>query len=218
MNTIYLITNKINNKKYVGQTWEIMGERWKKHYSPSEKSCVKLNRAIKKYGKNNFIVEEITTSFTQKDADELEVKYIQEYDTIRNGYNIRLGGSRGKHSEETKQKMSVAAMGRRHSDDSKRKMSLAKIGKNHPNFGKSLSSKTKQNISKANKGREMSDIWKKRLSDSHVGKHSKPLKVHILDRKDIPKAIKAGVTKTYLAKQYNVSRQTIYRILKEEIV
>lgn len=127
-NTIYLITNKVNNKQYVGQTWETIQERWQKHYSPSEKTCVKLNRAIRKYGKDNFVVEKLTNANCQQDADRLEIQYIQQYDTIKSGYNIRMGGSRGKHSDETRLKMSIAATGRKQSDEAKRKMSIAKTG------------------------------------------------------------------------------------------
>ena len=52
---IYLITNIINNLKYVGQSIDIYN-RWKQHQSASknEKEQNKLYQAIRKYGIENF--------------------------------------------------------------------------------------------------------------------------------------------------------------------
>jgi group I intron endonuclease len=201
MNTIYLITNKINTKQYVGQTWSSMKHRWQQHYSPSEKSCLKLNRAIKKYGKDNLTIELITVCGMQETADYWEDFFIEKYDTIKTGYNIRKGGSRGKHSEITKRKISKSNIGKKVSEISKTKMSVAKTGINHPNYGKSLPQKTKNNISKANKGRVMSDEWKQKISVSNTGKVS-PRK----GRKSSPESI-AKIRKTKLSQKLKSNKR-----------
>lgn len=52
--SIYLIINKLNNKKYVGQTIQGVEKRFSQHSSKSD--CPKLYNAIKKYGKDAFKV------------------------------------------------------------------------------------------------------------------------------------------------------------------
>lgn len=88
---IYLITNKINNHKYVGQTID-PHKRWLEHCRKSNNSCV-IDKAINKYGKENFsfeILEECKTS----DANEREIFWIEYYNTYKNkeDYNCHIGG------------------------------------------------------------------------------------------------------------------------------
>lgn len=62
MGYIYLITNKINNKKYVGKTTKSIKERWEEHLKDSKKEKCEIRplyRAIRKYGIENFTIEEI---------------------------------------------------------------------------------------------------------------------------------------------------------------
>ena len=55
MTNIYLITNLINNKKYVGKTVQALQQRFNMHcVEGSNKNCF-LHNAIKKYGTDNFI-------------------------------------------------------------------------------------------------------------------------------------------------------------------
>lgn len=55
---VYKITNKVNNKVYIGITSKGISARWKEHIYSAEHDCpFKLHRAIRKYGKENFSVE-----------------------------------------------------------------------------------------------------------------------------------------------------------------
>lgn len=161
ISSIYKIINLVNDKVYVGQTWQTIHIRFSKHKSPSEKGCIKLHNAFNKYGRDNFKIELITFCSTQKIADELEVYFINKYDSIKNGYNIREGGSRGKWSEE-----------------SKKKLSQARKGKPHPHKGRIISEKNRLELSERNKnntyhlGKTHSDEAKKKMSISGQGKHS----------------------------------------------
>ena len=59
MGYIYVITNKINGKQYVGKTINTIEERFKQHLRDSNKVTLEqrpLYKAIKKYGKENFSV------------------------------------------------------------------------------------------------------------------------------------------------------------------
>jgi group I intron endonuclease len=53
---IYVVTNKINGKQYVGQTVRDLGDRLKRHFNDAEKGDnLYFHRAILKYGKENFL-------------------------------------------------------------------------------------------------------------------------------------------------------------------
>lgn len=102
---IYKITNKITGKCYIGQTIMTLQKRWQAHnYS---KRCYILNAAIKKHGKENFLVEEIASYTNLEDLNNAEEYYIDWYNCLTpNGYNLTIGGVAPKHSMSTKTKMS----------------------------------------------------------------------------------------------------------------
>lgn len=88
---VYIHTNQINNKKYVGITRRTVNERWGlmgQGYAQQPK----FYNAIQKYGWENFTHEIIATNLNEMEALELESYYIQYYNTIENGYNILLHG------------------------------------------------------------------------------------------------------------------------------
>lgn len=91
MYTVYMHVNRINNKKYIGQTKQNVTTRWGNGHT--YKTSTKFNAAINKYGFdafNHFIIKDGLSKF---EADELEVKLILYYDTTNVGYNISVGGS-----------------------------------------------------------------------------------------------------------------------------
>lgn len=116
--TIYSITNKINNKKYIGFTGKTIQCRLGEHLAAAkvrEKSKGRLYAAIRKYGKENFYIDAICCS---KDRiytlHELEPYFIQKYNTIESGYNINLGGpGLSYHTDETKKILSELAKKRK---------------------------------------------------------------------------------------------------------
>ena len=60
---IYKITNKINNKIYIGFTSQNPKKRLLQHFRKAKYGTISpLNNAIRKYGKENFIVETIETN------------------------------------------------------------------------------------------------------------------------------------------------------------
>lgn len=88
---VYLITNKINSKKYVGWTSLSLKRRWFLHCN--RKNCKALRGAIDKYGVDNFVVEAIFTPSTKEEAGKLEIENIKFYNTkAPHGYNLTDGG------------------------------------------------------------------------------------------------------------------------------
>jgi group I intron endonuclease len=136
------------------------------HKKPSNKKHVKLHSALNKYGRDNFKIECIAMCSDQITADYLETLYIKQYDSMKKGYNCTTGGSAGKHSEETKKKMSASAMGEKNhmfgttaSEETKAKMSKAKKGKKHP----PLSEEQKKHMSRGVLGKTWKLIDGKRV-------------------------------------------------------
>jgi group I intron endonuclease len=108
---VYLITNKVNGKVYVGQTtYADPDKRWSVHKALAKNGsdgCPKLLRAMRKHGIDSFTFEVLVSTSTQEDLDKFEIEFIEKYNSIKTGYNVKEGGSRGKHSDETKAKMSA---------------------------------------------------------------------------------------------------------------
>lgn len=132
---IYLITNLINGKQYVGKTQRGYLIRFKQHceaYNNGNRTYI--SRAINKYGKENFKVELIK----QVEDDSWEywenyyIKYYNTHYTV-GGYNITWGGdcnpmdipvARQHHleicqSEEFREKQRKLSTGKLHSEKTK---------------------------------------------------------------------------------------------------
>jgi len=86
---IYLITNKTNKKMYVGSTKNTAEIRWSNHkYLAKKDTNCYFHKAIKKYGESSFKIEEICTVFIKSDLEELEMYFIDLFNTMEpNGYN-----------------------------------------------------------------------------------------------------------------------------------
>lgn len=91
---IYIITNKVNSKVYIGQTRKALSERMRHHFSKYE-TCTKLKKAIEQYGKDNFIYNVLELVSYSK-LNDREAFYIERYNSIENGYNIKKGNSKFK--------------------------------------------------------------------------------------------------------------------------
>ena len=138
---IYVVTNSINDKVYVGQHRGNRAEhRLKRHlYEAAHCSQTHFHRAIRKYGASNFRIQVLCNDVgSLKELDNLERIWIILLDSRNTGYNLARGGSfenhvgaKGyKHTEITRNQISVATKGRQpsipkgstRSEDFKKKM------------------------------------------------------------------------------------------------
>lgn len=155
MGIVYCLTSP-SGKKYIGQTTRSLEKRIKEHEAGGE--CRILRNAIKKYGIESFIVETLVEAEDSL-LDDFEIKLISQYNTMfPNGYNIRSGGKKGLHCEESREKMRQAKLGSNNhnfgkprSEEAKRNISNAKAGVKHHFYGKTLSQEHKLTLSKARK-------------------------------------------------------------------
>ena len=86
---IYKITNIQNGKIYIGQSIRPIEQRFKRHINDALNNVLDTHfaRAIRKYGKENFILEEIDTAETQEELNQKEQYWIRFYDSTHKGYN-----------------------------------------------------------------------------------------------------------------------------------
>lgn len=94
---IYLITNKINGKQYVGKTENTIDERWREHCNDYQREhCEKrpLYNAMIKYGIDNFEIKELEyLEQGGKLLSDRETYWIEKLNTYgHTGYNATKGG------------------------------------------------------------------------------------------------------------------------------
>ena len=154
MGIIYKITNRQNGKVYIGQTVQELEVRWYHHvYDATVKKLkTKLGRAIRKYGKECFDIEELEKT---ESLDEREIYFIHLFGSIKKGYNIKIGGNGGPHAESTKKKISKANTKRVWTEEMRQTMSES-IKEWHKERGfVPRSEETRRKISEGNKGRKI---------------------------------------------------------------
>lgn len=142
MALIYKVTNKENGKSYIGYTKGTLKYRKYYHYNTAFKNrgSYVFHKALRKYGKKNFIWEVLLESENFKELRDIKEEYyirkIKTHYLDGFGYNMTYGGEgfKGKHSLK-----------------SKKQMSESKSGEKHFRFGKHLSKEHKQKISKIKK-------------------------------------------------------------------
>lgn len=155
---IYLTTNLITNKIYIGQkkNYKFLGNK----YLGSGKH---LKESVKNYGKESFSVELLCECYSKEELDEKEIYYIDLYDSTNPliGYNISHGGNtpsgidiwnkglKGVQtmSLETRDKMSKSHIGHETSQETRNKISKSNKGKKRTedqNLANSLRNKNKR--------------------------------------------------------------------------
>lgn len=124
---IYKITNIQNNKVYIGQTIRPIQDRFNRHINDAINNILDthFSRAIRKYGKNNFIIEEIDTANNQDELNLKEQYWIQYYQATEKGYNetdaiSKCGGNT--YKSKTNEEMNII----------KEKIRQTKLGNKNP--------------------------------------------------------------------------------------
>ena len=168
---IYKITNKLNGKVYIGQTIKTLDHRKKGHIQATKDGVNHhLYNAMNKYGIENFVFEEICKASTKSELNYLEAKYILEYDSVRNGYNMGYGGDNNVMDSPIVKAKHDKIM---RSDDVRLKISqsMKQYRKENPfseNHRKKISEKLKGNKHFA--GHHITDEHKKALNKTHYKK------------------------------------------------
>jgi group I intron endonuclease len=172
---IYKATNKINGKCYIGQTIKTLNIRKTGHYSSMRfGSQLKFHKALRKYDKEDFQWEVIEKCSNSQELDKMEMFYIKECKSLKNGYNNCPGGN--SHSEETRKKIAKGNTGKRRkftpeqckriseahkgikpSKECIRKRTIANTGKKRTKQTKEMMKKSA--IGNVNGSKEWSFVW-----------------------------------------------------------
>lgn len=111
---VYLITNRTNGERYVGQTVRPLERRWSSHLNAAKHGDGQLQRAIRKYGRDAFKTEVVGEYETKESLNAAEQAAICAFNAHYwdGGYNLTFGAdSFSNVSETTRQKMSAAKKG-----------------------------------------------------------------------------------------------------------
>ena len=129
---VYEHVNKINGKKYIGMTKDPKC-RWRNngyHY----RQCPHFWSAIQKYGWDNFEHTVLRKGLTHLEACELEIKLIDEQETIEKGYNLASGGNTAITTTPEQRKIHSQYMSEKNSNPETNPLTNGKViwGKTHP--------------------------------------------------------------------------------------
>lgn len=109
---IYIITNLITGKVYVGQTTDRPEVRFSRHRTRN--TGMPIHLAIKKYGVENFKFEVIYSAFTLDELNFAEEFFIKKYNSLSpNGYNLISGGLNHRRTQEMKDRHSRIMKGKK---------------------------------------------------------------------------------------------------------
>lgn len=121
---------------------------------------------MKKYGKDAFDVSVLATEYSAESLNAKEIFFIGKFKSSeRNfGFNLRGGGSFGKHSDESKKRMSEAVSAAYATTDLRAKRSLQNLGKTYDaerraNISKSLMGKTVSESAKLSMSKAAKLLW-----------------------------------------------------------
>lgn len=191
---VYKITCKINNKIYVGQTTETLKQRFSRHMGyQKDEHDTKFYRAIRKYGAENFYIEELDIARNQEELDEKEYFWINKLDTVNKGYNSRAvkgkcgGDTLSNHPNKNiiSEKIRQSKIG----DKNPMRIYGGLKGEKNGMYGKHMSAEAKLAISNKLKGRSR--------GAEEIRKTSESLKGVPKTAKHIENMIKAQLGKDY---------------------
>lgn len=200
---VYLITNKVNGKVYVGQTTRFLKNRLRNHISHAyahlsgkyKGQDTPLFRAIRKYGKESFIIDVICSCSSKEELDLMEDLYIAILGGMdkRTGYNVRRGGSNGKMSEEVKLFCGSTHLGRKHTSEARQKMSVAmkeSIALN-PRPPVSEETRKKMSVSQKKRKRIISPETTEKLRNRFLGEKGTSY-IHEVDTQELVRLYELG--------------------------
>jgi group I intron endonuclease len=204
-------TNKINGKKYIGQTCNKPQKRFGKNGTGYIGSRVFYN-AILKYGWDNFYHDILYSNLTREQANIIEQSMILAYNTTdrKFGYNLQSGGKNHKASDETRQILSKMKKGKytgaqnpfygkKHTEETRKRLSESHkyifLGDKNPNYGKKHTAEAKERMRTSRKGKH---ILQYDLNGNYIREWeymSLAIKEYGLDKRSLQRACQ-GVLKT----------------------
>ena len=207
---IYLISNTINSRIYVGSAVDFRLRKNKHitHLNNNIHCNNKLQRFVNKYGIGKLCFKPIELCDKNK-LIEREQFYIDKLDSVKRGFNIlQTAGSwlNHKHSEESKRKQSASKkgiqstgmLGKKHSKETKQLIIAKAIGRKQSN--ETIQKRVAKNIGKSRPISAIETVKYKlsKLSDNHIH--------------EIRDLLKQGLKQADIGKRFGVCQRSISRI------
>lgn len=183
---IYKITNRVNNKVYIGQTHFTVEHRWKQHIRNYniEHRKQPLYKAFDKYGLDNFYIEPIE-EVESEELDKREMYWIAYYNSFKEGYNANIGGTGKIYTWTDNQYEEIRSL--------------------------YLSGFTTKKIAELYKVSAYTIIGI--LKSMNIKLRRNPMDMNAYEAQELIRDYTTGFTLTTLAKRYNTDRETIKRFL-----
>ena len=155
---VYKFTHIESGRSYIGQTIQDPNRRRLEHIADSRYTTKEyhFHNALRKYGINSFTFEVIANAANLDELNLLEEHYVDHYDSINNGFNIRQAGGNKRHSEESKKRMSEAQKDAHARRKAEGRDTFVKTRKTS---GWSWSEEQKSKVSVAIKGLKKGQTW-----------------------------------------------------------
>jgi len=203
---IYKITNP-KGKIYIGQTVNIKTRlsQYKNKYKNSMGTYI--YNSINKYGWENHTFE-VIEECGKEELNLKEIYWINFYNSINEGLNLKDGGSFGNHSEETKELIRLKATGRKLSEEARLKISKSKKG-NKYNLGRKHSKDILNSYKYKNRK-------KGKITPERNKKISKKLKIPIIQYDKQMNLIKEWPSQTEASQILNINQPSISNCLKNK--
>jgi len=178
---IYLATNKVNGKQYVGKTVRSLCARRLSHVVRAKKgSMTAFHRALLKHGIDAFDWEVLIEEDVERLLNRWERFYIKRFGTKSpHGYNLTDGGegmSGYVHSKESKTKIGAAQLGKIVSLETRAKIHFANLGRvlstetrariGDAQLGKIVSLETRRKMGLGNKGKVITQNQRRQISQA----------------------------------------------------
>lgn len=175
-----------------------------------------------KYGADLFSIRCIAMASSKENANYLETHFIEYFDSIKSGYNIKEGGSNGKLNEESKKKISIANTGKIRTQETKNQISASCIGKpkspetrakiSASSLGKPKSVEARNNMSLSQTGKKLSEETIQKIAAAKNG-----AKINMNIALQIREDYATGQWNyTQLGKKYNIDKTTIGMIIRNK--
>jgi group I intron endonuclease len=228
----YMIINKVNGKAYIGISknvkYRLKNHKWllkeRVHFNK------RLQNSYNKHGEQAFSFQ-VLEYCPIDELSEKEKHYINFFNTVEKGYNLKTGGHENLvFSEETKRKISKSNKGRvisqktrekirktltgfKHSEEARRNMGESHKGPGNGNYRKGhlFSEERRINMSLAQKGKKQTEEHIKNMIEARHGKYfsiDEKIKMHELNKKN-------KLTRIQIAEMYNLNRQTVGKYIQE---
>lgn len=149
---IYITTNMVNGKRYLGQKRFDEWNKWKTYLGSGRA----FKNALKKYGKENFSRNIIYFCYSEEELNKVEYDLSVFLNVVDSDdwYNLEYGGS--------------GCSGYHHTEETKRHLCEVLSGENHPWYGRHHSEETKEKISKSHKGKVFSEEHIQHIKENHA--------------------------------------------------